>query len=33
MKLADGVTVHTGGRVYKGEIPDDKIPEDFNKTK
>lgn len=33
MKLPDGVTVHAGGRVYKGEIPDDKVPAKLNKTK
>lgn len=26
MKLADGVTIHTGGRKYKGEIPDNMLP-------
>ena len=26
MKLADGVTIHTGGRVFTGEIPDDRLP-------
>lgn len=29
MKLPDGVTVHTGGQVYKGEIPDEVCPENL----
>ena len=33
MKLPDGVTIHAGGRVYKGEIPDDKVPAKLNKAK
>ena len=26
MKLADGVTIHIGGRKYKGELPDNLLP-------
>lgn len=28
MKLADGVTIHVGGRKYKGELPDNMLPKD-----
>ena len=28
MKIADGVTVHIGGRVFKGEMPDNMLPKD-----
>ena len=28
MKLADGVTIHIGGRKYKGELPDNLLPKD-----
>lgn len=28
MKLADGVTVHIGGRKFKGEMPDNMLPKD-----
>ena len=28
MKIADGVTIHIGGRVYKGEMPDNMLPKD-----
>ena len=28
MKLADGVTIHIGGRKYKGEMPDNLLPKD-----
>lgn len=28
MKLADGVTIHIGGRNYKGEMPDNLLPKD-----
>ena len=31
MKLPEGVTVHAGGRVYKGEIPDDRMPKGLKK--
>lgn len=27
MKLPDGVTVHTAGQKFEGEIPDDLCPE------
>jgi hypothetical protein len=33
MKLPDGVKIVTGGREYKGEIPDNCIPAGLNKTK
>ena len=33
MKLPEGMTVHTGGRVYKGEIPDNRVPAKLPKTK
>lgn len=33
MKLPDGVTLHTGGRKYKGEIPDNCVPKKLNKAK
>ena len=33
MKLPDGVTIHSGGRVYKGEIPDSCVPKKLNKAK
>ena len=32
MKLPDGVTVHVGGRKYKGEIPD-ALSSKLNKSK
>ena len=28
MKLADGVTIHIGGRKYKSELPDNLLPKD-----
>ena len=31
MKLPEGVTVHAGGRVYRGEIPDDRLPKGLKK--
>ena len=31
MKLPDGMTVHVGGRVYTGEMPDDKAPKGLKK--
>ena len=31
MKLPDGVTIHTGGRKYKGEIPETVIPKAVKK--
>ena len=31
MKLPDGMTVHVGGRVYEGEMPDDKAPKGLKK--
>ena len=33
MKLPDGMTIHTGGRVYRGEIPENRIPAKLPKTK
>lgn len=33
MKLPDGVKIVTGGREYKGEIPDNRVPAGLNKTK
>lgn len=33
MKLPDGVTIHAGGRVYEGEIPDNMVPKGINKAK
>ena len=31
MNLPDGVKIYVGRKVFKGEIPDDKIPAGLNK--
>lgn len=32
MKLPDGVTVHVGGRKYRGEMPDELVPKGLKKN-
>ncbi len=31
MKLTDGVTVHIGGRKFRGEIPDELAPAEYKR--